>query len=75
MGCMRLSISLPDQLVATMDVERGDVSRSLWVRRRLEAGGIRVEPVSRGRPELVGEELELGLRTHRVSCSCVVCRP
>lgn len=36
MGGMKLSISLPDALVARVDEMRGDVPRSLWIRRRLE---------------------------------------
>ncbi len=34
---MKVSLNLPDGLVAAIDAERGDVPRSVWVRRRLEA--------------------------------------
>lgn len=34
---MLVKVTLPDELVKEIDEIRGDVSRSLWIRRQLEA--------------------------------------
>lgn len=33
---MRVNVSLPDELLARVDAVRGDVARSLWLRRAVE---------------------------------------
>lgn len=38
MGGMKISISLPDKLVHEVDRSRGDISRSLYIRRKVERG-------------------------------------
>jgi hypothetical protein len=47
-GGVKLSISLPDELVARMDGARGDVSRSMWIRRAVEVRAVPVSGVIEG---------------------------
>ncbi len=47
---MQIKVSLPSEVVGAMDEERGDVSRSLWIRRRLEGGHVPREYLEAGAP-------------------------
>ncbi len=54
----KFSISLPDELCAALDNVRGDVSRSLFVRRCIERAISETQPITRMSTEMTITEPE-----------------